>query len=130
MAKDTQVYRLAVGFTVLWIMFTSFPALAQVAASPPPTKGSTVEDAVQALAGEIKDLNATIQELRAEVSRSRQETSELRAELHGAIEKLSSPSLRQTRKGKTPRVFPRRGPPRQDRRRLTWPRRKRPPRHA
>ena len=56
-------------------------------------QGSTLEDSVQALAGEVKELNATIQELRAEVSRSRQETRELRAELHGALEKLSSTSL-------------------------------------
>lgn len=61
-------------------------------ASPPP-KSAALEDSVQALAGEIKGLNATIQELRAEVLRSRQETSDLRTELHGALEKLSPSTL-------------------------------------
>src|SRR5208282_2267953 len=60
------------------------------ASADPPAKGSTLEDSVQALAGEVRELNATIQELRAEVARSRQETRDLRAELHGVIEKVSS----------------------------------------
>lgn len=79
---------------MLWLLLISLPGLGQVSGSPAPTaKGSTLEDSVQALAGEVKELNATIQELRGEVSRSRQETRELRAELHGAIEKLFSTSL-------------------------------------
>ena len=78
---------------MLCLFFSGPPARAQVSTSPPPAKGSTLEDSVRALAGEVKELNATIQELRAEVSRSRQETSDLRTELHGALEKLSPPSL-------------------------------------
>jgi hypothetical protein len=100
MVEDIRVYRLAAGFAVLWLLFTSSPALAQVSGSPPPAKASIVEDSVQALAGEVKELNATIQELRAEVSRSRQETRELREELHGAIEKLPSTSLTAGTEGK------------------------------
>jgi len=93
MQRNTRGFRFAAGFTVLWLLLIGLPAHAQVSASAPPTQGSTLEDSVQALAGEVKELNATIQELRGEVSRSRQETRELRAELHGAIEKLSSTSL-------------------------------------
>jgi hypothetical protein len=48
---------------------------------------------VQALAREVKELNATVLELRGEVLRSCQETRELREELHGALEKLSATSL-------------------------------------
>ncbi|MGO8791338.1 MAG: hypothetical protein ACLQVL_28670, partial [Terriglobia bacterium] len=53
----------------------------------------TLEDSVQALAREVKELNVTILELRGEVLRSRQETRDLREELHGALEKLSATSL-------------------------------------
>jgi hypothetical protein len=68
--------------------------MGQGSASPSPSaKGASLEDSVKALAGEVKELNATIQELRADVSRSRQETNELRTELHGALEKLSPPSV-------------------------------------
>jgi hypothetical protein len=85
---------LAGGFTVFWLLFITLPAPAQVSASPPPpAEGSTLEDSVQALAREVKELNAAILELRAEVSQSRQETRDLRVELHGALEKLSSTSL-------------------------------------
>ena len=45
---------------------------------------------MQALAGEVRELSATIQELRGEVVRSRQETREMREQLNGAIEKLSA----------------------------------------
>jgi len=94
MVRITSVHRSTAVFTVLWILFLSLPALAQVSASPsPPAKGATLEYAVQTLAGEVKQLSATIQELRAEVSQSRQETRELRVELRGAREKLSSTSL-------------------------------------
>jgi hypothetical protein len=94
MVRDTRVFRLAVGFIVLWLLLISLPAPSQVCHPPaPPAKGSTLEDSVQALAGEVKELNATILELRREVLRSRQETRELRAELHGALEKLSATSL-------------------------------------
>ena len=61
---------------------------------------------MQALAEEVKELNATIQELRAEVSRSRQETRELRAELRGAIEKLSSTSVTASAAGKSALAVP------------------------
>jgi hypothetical protein len=85
---------LTAGFTVLWLLLIRAPAIGQVSGSPaPPAKGGTLEDSVQALAGEVKELNAAIQELRAEVSRSRQETRELRVELRGAIERLPSTSL-------------------------------------
>jgi len=76
-----------------WVFLSGTPARAQVSASPPTVQESSLEDSVRALAGEVKDLNATIQELRAEVSRSRQETSDLRVELHGALEKLSPTNL-------------------------------------
>jgi hypothetical protein len=100
MQRNTRGFRWAAGFTAL--LFIGLPAHAQVSASAaPPAKGSTLEDSVQALAGEVKELNATIQELRGEVSRSRQETRELRAELQGALEKLSSTSLSAGGEGKT-----------------------------
>ncbi len=56
---------------------------------------------MQALAGEVKELNATLLELRAEVSRSRQETSELRTELHGALAKLSPSNIDALNEGNT-----------------------------
>jgi hypothetical protein len=94
MVRDTRGFRLAVGFAVLWLLLISLPAPAQVSASPAPSaKGSTLEDSVRALAGEVKELNATILELRGEVLRSRQETRDLREELHGALEKLAPTSL-------------------------------------
>ncbi len=94
MQRDTRVFRLTTGFIWVWWLFTSAPAFGQVSVTAsPPAKRNALEDSVQALAGEVRELNATIQELRAEVSRSRQETSELRTELHGALEKLSPPSL-------------------------------------
>lgn len=74
---------------MLGTLLFSLPALGQAPASPP-AKGTTLEDAVQSLAGQVKDLNETIRELRAEVSQSRQETRDLRVELHGAIEKLTT----------------------------------------
>jgi hypothetical protein len=101
MLEDTGVFRLAAGFTMLWLLISSPPVHAQVSASPSPAKEGTLEDSVQALAVEVKELNSTIQELRAEVSRSRQETSDLRVELHGALEKLSPPSLNAGAGGKT-----------------------------
>ncbi len=94
MQRDSRGFQLPVGFTVLCFLLIIPSARGQSPASPsPPAKGASLEDSVQALAGEIKELDATIQELRAEVSRSRQETSELRTELHGALEKLSPPSV-------------------------------------
>ena len=94
MQRDTRVFRLTTGFIWVWWLFTSAPAFGQVSVTAsPPAKRNALEDSVQALAGEVRELNATIQELRAEVLRSRQETSELRTELHGALEKLSPPSL-------------------------------------
>jgi outer membrane murein-binding lipoprotein Lpp len=91
MIGNTRASRFAVGFIVLWSLLISLPARAQVSASPP-AKTPSLEDAVQALAGQVKELSTTIQALRSEVSRSREETRELRSELQGAMEKLSSAS--------------------------------------
>jgi len=94
MIRDIRVFGLAARFTGLWLLLMSLPARAQAPASvAAPAKGGTLEDSVQALAGEVKELNTAIQELRAEVSRSRQETRELRVELQGALEKLSLSDL-------------------------------------
>ena len=92
---------------MLWMLLLSLPALGQVPASPsPPATGGTLEDSMQTLAGQVKELNATIQELRAEVSQSRQETRELRVELHGALEKLSTTSLTASAGGKDALIVP------------------------
>ena len=85
------------------VLVTSLPGFAQVGASPAPaTEATTLEESVRALAGQVKDLNATIQELRAEVLRSREETRALRAELQGAVEKLSPASPAAVAEGKKP----------------------------
>jgi hypothetical protein len=77
------------GLTILCLLLTS-PSVRAQGPAPPVGNGSSLRDSVQALAGEVKELNATIQELRDEVLRSRQETRELREELHGVVEGLSS----------------------------------------
>jgi hypothetical protein len=101
MRRDTRVFPLTAGFIFVWLLLTCAPAFGQVSVTAsPPAKGNALEDSVQALAGEVRELNATIQELRAEVLRSRQETRELRTELHGALEKLSPPSLSASAGGK------------------------------
>ena len=87
-------YRSAARISVAWVLLSSVPALAQLPAAAAPIAGrGTLEDAVQSLASQVKELNSTIQGLRAEISESRRETRELRAELNGALEKLSSTSL-------------------------------------
>jgi len=91
MVTDMKVFRFAAGFFVFCWLFLGYPSWAQTPNAPnPPPQPSTLEDSVQALVGEIKQLNATVVQLRSEVSRSRQETQELRTELRGALEKLST----------------------------------------
>lgn len=82
--------RLLHAITILY--FTSAAAFAQ--GSPPaaaPT-GDGLQNSLQALAEEVKDLSAAIRDLRAEVSRSHEETSQLRAQLQAVMDKLSPPA--------------------------------------
>src|SRR5208337_763446 len=72
MLRDTKAFRFAGGIAGVWLLVTGVPLLAQQPnAQVPPAKASTLEDSVQALVGEVKQLNATVLELRSEISRSR-----------------------------------------------------------
>ena len=83
------------GTTLLVISLVGLPAAAQVAASPDQQRpAGTLEDSVQTLAEELKQLNASVLELRTELTRSRQETRELREQLHSALEKIATASER------------------------------------
>jgi len=95
MKSVRQAVHLATRISPLIILLIGLPAAAQVTASPQPQKpAGSLEDSVQTLAQELRQLNATVLELRTELSRSRQETRELRDQLQGALEKISTASER------------------------------------
>jgi hypothetical protein len=105
MEKVPRIFRSA-GFSAAWLL-VSLSALGQVSpSSAPSARAATLQESVQALAGEVKELNATIQELRAEVLRSRQETRDLRADLDRTIENLSSKSSAESREVTSAKSIP------------------------
>ncbi len=102
MVRKILAFRWMTGIAVLSLFLTPRAAAAQASGPAAPVAQAAIpEDSIRALAGEIKELSATIDELRGEVARSRQETRELRAEFQIAMEKLSTVNTPASEAGKS-----------------------------